>query len=277
MFAGFTERNELGFRFRIGGQGTPLLLLHGHPQTHVMWQEVAAELAREFTVVAPDLPGYGRSRAVASGSKRDMATAIVALMAALGFPRFCVAGHDRGARVAYRMALDSPAVVDRLAVLDIVPTAEMWRRADKDFGLTDWHWYFLAQPEPFPESVITAAPDRFYFRGDRSRFAPEALEDYLAAIRDPEVVHGICEDYRAGATVDHTLDEADIAAGHEIQCPVLALWAGRDELGRWFDVLAIWRRWARDVRGRPIDAGHFLAEERPAEVAAELRAFFLER
>ena len=277
MFAGFTERNELGFRFRIGGHGAPLLLLHGHPQTHLMWHEVSRELAGEFTIVAPDLPGYGRSRAVASGSKRDMAAAIVGLMAALGFPRFCVAGHDRGARVAYRMALDSPAVVERLAVLDIVPTAEMWQRADKDFGLTDWHWYFLAQPEPFPETIITAAPDRFYFRGDRSRFAPEALEDYLAAVRDPAVVHGICEDYRAGATVDHALDEADLAAGRAIECPVLALWAGRDELGRWFDVLATWRRWARDVRGRPIDAGHFLAEERPDEVAADLRAFFLER
>jgi haloacetate dehalogenase len=173
------------------------------------------------------------------------------------------------------MALDLPERVERLAVLDIVSTADMWGRADKEFGLVDWHWFFLAQPEPFPETLITRDPDVYYFRGDRSRFHPEALADYLAAVRDPTVVRAMCQDYRAGATVDHELDEADLAAGRRIACPVLALWAGRDELGRWFDVLATWRRWAEDVRGRAVDAGHFLAEERPDEVARELRGFFL--
>jgi haloacetate dehalogenase len=151
----------------------------------------------------------------------------------------------------------------------------MWRRVDKEFGMVDWHWFFLAQPEPFPERVISAAPDAFYFRGDRSRFRPEALADYLAAVDDPATVHAMCEDYRAGATYDDAVDGADAAAGRRIQCPVHVLWAGRGELGRWFDVLGTWRRWcAADTSGGPIDAGHFLAEEAPAATIAELRAFF---
>jgi len=227
-------------------------------------------------VIAADLPGYGGSKPVASGSKREMAHVLVAAMRELGFERFSIAGHDRGGRCAYRLALDHPTCVERLAVLDIVPSAEMWRRADKEFGLVDWHWFFLAQPEPFPERLIAAAPDAFYFRGDRSRFHPEALADYLAAVHDLEVIHAMCQDYRAGATVDHGHDEADLAAGRRIGCPLLVLWAGQDELGRWFDVLATWRRWADDVDGRALDCGHFLAEERPAEVAAELRAFLPE-
>ena len=172
------------------------------------------------------------------------------------------------------MALDHPERVSRLAVLDIVPTAEMWRRADKDFGLVDWHWFFLAQPHPFPERLISAAPDEFYFRGDRSRFHAAALADYLEAVGTPDVIHAMCEDYRAAVTADHEHDEIDLAAGRRIQSPTLALWAGRGELGRWFDVLAVWRRWAEVVNGRALDCGHFLAEERPEEVAAELRAFF---
>jgi haloacetate dehalogenase len=276
MFDGFELVTTRGIRLRRGGEGPPVLLLHGHPQTHAMWDAAAAALARDFTVVAADLPGYGRSAPVPGGSKREMAAALVEMMAALGFHRFHLAGHDRGGRCAYRLALDLPERVDRLAVLDIVPTAEMWRRVDKEFGLVDWHWFFLAQPEPFPETLIAADPDAYYFRGDRSRFHPEALADYLAAVHDPAVIHAMCQDYRAGATIDHELDEADLAAGRRIRCPVLALWAGRDELGRWFDVLETWRRWAEDVRGHAVDAGHFLAEERPGEVAEELRAFFAE-
>jgi haloacetate dehalogenase len=276
MFDGFELVTTRGIRLRRGGDGPPVLLLHGHPQTHAMWHAAAADLARDFTVVAADLPGYGRSAPVPAGSKREMAAALVEMMAALGFQRFHLAGHDRGGRCAYRLALDLPERVDRLAVLDIVPTAEMWRRVDKEFGLVDWHWFFLAQPEPFPETLIAADPDAYYFRGDRSRFHPEALADYLAAVHDPAVIHAMCQDYRAGATIDHELDEADLAAGRRIRCPVLALWAGRDELGRWFDVLETWRRWAEDVRGHAVDAGHFLAEERPGEVAEELRAFFAE-
>ena len=274
MFAGFELRTVNGIRLRRGGDGPAVLLLHGHPQTHAMWHAVAPALAHDFEVVAADLPGYGLSSPTASGSKRDMAAVLASTMGELGIERFSIAGHDRGGRCAYRLALDMPERVERLAVLDIVPTAEMWRRVDKDFGLTDWHWFFLAQPEPFPERLIAAGPDAFYFRGDRSRFHPDALADYLAAVHDPAVIRAMCQDYRAGATIDHDLDEGDLAAGRKIACPVLALWAGRDELGDWFDVVATWRRWAKDVRGHPLDCGHFLAEERPEEVASALRAFF---
>jgi haloacetate dehalogenase len=221
VVAAFELSTVNGIRLRRGGVGPPLLLLHGHPQTHMMWQRVMPALARGFTVVAADLPGYGRSAPASSGSKRDMADALIAMMRQLGFDRFGVAGHDRGGRCAYRLALDHPPAVERLAVLDIVPTAEMWRRVDKEFGLIDWHWFFLAQPEPLPERLIGAAPDEFYLRGDRSRFDAEALDDYLAAVHDPSVIHWMCEDYRAGASVDHELDEADLEAGRRIEVPLL--------------------------------------------------------
>jgi haloacetate dehalogenase len=283
VFEGFelsrVDTGEAVIRTRHGGHGPPVLLLHGHPQTHAMWSQVAPLLARDFTVVAADLRGYGESSKPSTASdhqpysKHAMARDQVEVMRQLGFARFSVAGHDRGGRCAYRMALDHPDRVEKLAVLDIVPTAEMWRRADMEFGLVNWHWYFLAQPEPFPEEVIGANPDAYYFRGDRTRFDPEALDDYLRAVRNPRTIHAMCEDYRAGATVDFYRDLAD-RGKRRIQCPVLALWSSRDELERWFDVLAVWREWADDVRGRPIDCGHFLAEEAPEETYEELAAFF---
>jgi haloacetate dehalogenase len=246
-----------------------------------MWHGVAPALAAEHTVVCADLRGYGGSSVPPTGddhepySKRALARDCVELMAQLGFDRFGVAGHDRGGRVAYRLALDHPDRVERLAVLDIVPTWEMWRRADKEFGLVDWHWFFLAQPAPFPEELISGAPDRYYFRGDRGRFHPKALADYLAAVHDPATVHAMCEDYRAGATYDDDADAADRDAGRRIACPLHVLWAGRDELGRWFDVLETWRRWCDgEVTGRAVDSGHFIAEEQPDQTAAELSAFF---
>jgi haloacetate dehalogenase len=282
VFEGFeltyVDAGEATIRARVGGSGPPVLLLHGHPQTHAMWHGVAPRLAEQFTIVAADLRGYGESSKPPTApdhepySKRAMARDQVAVMQSLGFDRFSLAGHDRGGRCAYRLALDHPERVERLAVLDIVPTAEMWRRADMEFGFVNWHWYFLAQPHPFPEEVIGADPDAYYFR-NRDRFDPEALEDYLRGVRNPQTIHAICEDYRAGATYDRELDEAD-RGRRTIDCPVLALWSGRDELGRWFDVVEVWRSWADDVRGRPVDAGHFLAEEAPDEVAAELLAFF---
>ncbi len=276
---GFYDTGEAIIRARSGGSGPPLLLLHGHPQTHAMWNRVAPLLARDFTVVAADLRGYGESSKPPTDerheaySKRAMARDQVELMRQLGFDRFSVAGHDRGGRCAYRLALDHPERVVKLAVLDIVPTAEMWRRVDMEFGLVDWHWFFLAQSAPFPEEVIGADPDRYYFRGDRARFDPEALEDYLRCVRNPETIRAMCEDYRAGAGIDRELDELD-RGQRKISSPLLALWSGRDELGRWFDVLEVWRRWADDVRGRALDCGHFLAEELPDETADELRVFF---
>ncbi|MGD0050933.1 MAG: alpha/beta hydrolase [Vulcanimicrobiaceae bacterium] len=286
MFDGFVlERIDTGeaqLRVRHGGVGPPLLLLHGHPQTHVMWHRVAPDLAREFTVVAMDLRGYGESSKPPTTddhepySKRAMARDAVAVMRHLGFERFAVAGHDRGGRVAYRLALDHPERVARLATLDILPTYEHFARADMRFGLGYWHWFFLAQPYPLPETLIGADPERFFLgRPNRPNvFAPEALADYLRCYRDPATIHAACEDYRAAASYDYALDEADKRAGRRIAAPLLALWGGRAQVGSWYDVLAIWREWADDVRGGPIDAGHFLAEEAPEATYAALRSFF---
>ena len=285
MFEGFTleriETEEVVLRVRHGGSGPPLLLLHGHPQTHAMWHLVAPRLAEEFTVIAPDLRGYGESSKPATTSdhepysKRAMARDAVALMRQLGFERFSVAGHDRGARCAYRLALDHAERVERLAVLDVIPTGETWRRADRRFMLAWWHWAFLAQPEPLPETLIGTDPDAYYFRGDRSRFDQDALAEYLRCACDPATIHAMCEDYRAGATYDFDLDEADRAEGRRIACPVLVLWGRRNNLEELFgDPLAIWREWADDVRGRPLECGHYLAEEAPEETYAELRGFF---
>jgi haloacetate dehalogenase len=284
VFDGFElttiDTGEATIRARHGGSGPPLLLLHGHPQTHVMWHLVAPRLAEEFTVVTPDLRGYGESSKPPTTadhepySKRAMARDQVEVMRQLGFEHFGVAGHDRGGRCAYRLALDHPERVTKLAVLDIVPTAEMWRRADMRFGLVNWHWFFLAQPAPLPERLLERNPDAYYFRSGRERFDPEALADYLRCARRPETIHAMCEDYRAGATFDYEADEADLRADRKITCPLLVLWAGRDELEQWWDVLEIWRGWADDVRGRPLDCGHYLAEEAPNETYAELRAFF---
>lgn len=284
MFDGFTsamiDTGEATIRVRHGGSGPPLLLLHGHPQTHVMWHRVAPRLAEFFTVVVTDLRGYGESSKPpttadhAPYSKRAMARDQIAVMRHLGFEDFDVAGHDRGGRVAYRMALDHPQRVRKLAVLDIVPTGETFRRADMAFGLGYWHWFFLAQPAPFPERVIGCDPDAFYFRGDRSFFAPEALDAYLRAAHDPATIHAMCEDYRAGATIDFALDEAD-RGRRRIACPVLALWGARGALPAWYDVLAVWRDWADAVQGRALPCGHHLAEEAPEETVSALQAFFL--
>ncbi len=283
MFEGFeTAMIETGaatIRVRHGGSGPPLLLLHGHPQTHVMWHKIAPRLAEDFTVVAADLTGYGDSSKPTTTpdhlpySKRAMAQDQVAVMRSLGFDRFFVAGHDRGGRCAYRMALDHPERVQKLAVLDIVPTSEAFRRADMKFGLGYWHWFFLAQPFDFPERLIGADPDAYYFRGTRDLFAPEALSEYLRCVRNPATIHAMCEDYRAGATIDFALDEADRGT-RRIACPTLALWGRRGALEGWYDVLGIWRDWADDVQGRALDSGHYLAEEAPDETYAALRAFF---
>jgi len=264
----------------------PLLLLHGNPQTHYMWHKVAPRLAERYSVVAPDLTGYGDSAKPktdsehAPYSKRAMANTQVALMRKLGFERFLVAGHDRGGRVAYRMALDHPGCIVKLAVLDIVPTWEAYKRADMAFGMSYFHWFFMTQPFDLPERLIGADPE-FYWRKHTSRepkgpdfFAAEALADYLRCFRNPQTIHAICEDYRAAATIDMRIDEADRNAGRKIEVPLLALWGAKGRLEAWYDTLAIWREWARDVRGRALDCGHYLPEEQPGEVASEFERFF---
>ncbi len=270
---------EVTLRVSTQGSGPPLLLLHGYPQNHLMWAQVAEQLADAFTVVAPDLRGYGASTAPADApaayGKRAMAQDALALMAALGHERFDVAGHDRGGRVAYRLALDAPQAVRRLTVLDIVPTAEVWAHADDRFALGYWHWPFLAQPHPVPERLIAADPEFFFLDaqfGGVLRTFPAAA-DYARAVHDPKVVHAICGDYRAGAGYDRELDEQARAAGRRITCPVQVLWGEQGALPGWYDVLALWRGWADDVVGQGLDCGHFLPEERPAETATALRAF----
>jgi haloacetate dehalogenase len=268
---------------RSGGSGPPLLLLHGYPETHLMWGGIAGALAEQFTVVAPDLRGYGDSSKPPTVpghetyGKRVMAADGVRLMRQLGFDRFDVVGHDRGGRAAYRMALDCPEAVRRVTVMDVVPTAEVWARADARMALGYWHWAFLAQPEPVPERIIAPDPEFFFldaeFGGAIRGFRPEAVADYARCLRDPAVVHAMCEDYRAGATCDRDDDEADRAAGRRITCPLQVLWAGRGALASWYDTLAVWREWADDVTGEALDSGHFLVEERPAETLAAILRF----
>ncbi|HYZ46152.1 MAG TPA: alpha/beta hydrolase, partial [Actinomycetota bacterium] len=257
---------------------------HGHPQNHVMWRSVAPKLADRFTVVAADLRGYGESSKPATTpdhepySKRAMARDQVAVMRSFGFERFCVAGHDRGGYCAYRLALDHPDRVERLAVLDIVPAGEAWRRADHRFMLSWWHWAFLAQPEPLPERLIGSDPEWYLLRNpERIKPWGDALEEYLRCYRNPETIHAICEDYRANATIDRVHDD-EVRGHRSIACPVLVLWGKREDLEDLYgDPLGVWREWASDVRGRAIDCAHFLAEEAPEETAAELTAFFAGR
>jgi haloacetate dehalogenase len=288
LFAGFEDRvlqTGRGPVFaRVGGSGAPLLLLHGYPQTHVMWHEAAARLAGHFAVVVADLPGYGASfRPVpaadhAPHSKRALAVDLVQAMSELGHDRFSVAGHDRGGRVAYRMALDHPDRVQAVAVLDVVPTGEVWSRADAAMALGYWHWAFLATAAPLPERLIEADPDAFFDFHVRSlglgsvpeRYPAELMTLYRSLLDDASTVQAICEDYRAGATVDREHDDADLGR-RRIECPLLALWSDRGALPRFYgDVLDVWRPWAAQVSGRGIPASHFLAEEQPETVADAL-------
>ncbi|MDN4524005.1 alpha/beta fold hydrolase [Fictibacillus fluitans] len=283
MFEHFTlkqiQTGEATLRVRIGGEGPPLLLLHGHPQTHVMWHKIAPLLAKHFTVIAPDLRGYGGSSKPQTDenhypySKRAMAKDMISLMDQLGYNEFAVAGHDRGGRVAYRLALDKPEKVTRLAVLDIVPTGEAFRRTTMDFGMGYFHWFFLAQAYDLPEKMIGENPDHFYFNGKKDLFDPEALEDYMRWIKEPGTIHAMCEDYRAGVSFDYELDEAD-RGNKKIQCPTLVLWGKKGMLPRWYNVLDVWKDWAGHVEGREIDCGHYLAEEAPDETYEELFRFF---
>lgn len=269
---------------RVAGEGPPLLLLHGYPQTSAMWHAVLPELARRYRVVAADLRGYGRSLKPpsrpdhATMSKRAMAGDLVAAMAALGHDRFLVGAHDRGARVAHRMALDHPGRVRAAAILDIAPTREMYANTTAAFARTYWHWFWLIQEPPFPERLIAADPRFFWLKSCGSGsagLAPfhwAALEEYLERFEDPDVIRCACEDYRAAATIDIAHDDAD--GGRKLDCPLLVLWGRDGVIGRCFDPLALWRERAHDVRGHALPGGHYLAEELPDAVAAELEAFF---
>jgi haloacetate dehalogenase len=255
-----------------------------------MWRAVAPSLARRFTVICADLRGYGRSGCPASApdhapyAKRTMARDMVSVMDKLGFARFAVAGHDRGGRVAYRLALDHPERVERLAVLDILPTADTWERADKRLATAFWPWSLLAQPEPLPERLVSAVPDAVVdaalggWGSPAHAFGPDVRAAYIEALREPARVHAICEEYRAAATLDHEHDLDDRGAGRRIACPVLVLWSSRGPLGTWYaeegGPLALWRAWANDVHGEPLDAGHFFPEEIPQRTAEELSGFF---
>ncbi|KAB2343685.1 alpha/beta fold hydrolase [Actinomadura rudentiformis] len=267
-----------------GGAGPPVLLLHGIPETHLMWHRVAPRLAERFTVVATDLRGFGASGTPPSTpdhapySMRAIALDQVEVMRALGYERFAVAGHDRGARCAYRMALDHPQAVTRLAVLDIVPTGDAFDRADRDFALGYWVWSFLAAPEPVPEQLIAAAPsilvDHMLNAWSQApdAFPPEVRATYAAQFADPDTVHAICEEYRAAATLDHEHDRAD-RGRRRITCPTLALWSAAGPVAQWYEPLEVWRGWADDVRGAAIDSGHFLPEEAPDETVRHLLDF----
>ena len=267
----------------VGGSGPPLLLLHGHPQTHATWHRIAPRLARRFTVVCTDLRGYGDSAKPSGGpghvnySKRAMAADQVSVMEQLGHPRFAVVGHDRGGRVAHRMALDHPAAVERLAVFDIAPTATMYARTDKAFATSYFWWFFFIQPAPLPERLMGADPE-FFLRShlagqSRTRRVPDeaVFAEYLRCYRDPACRHAICEDYRAAATID--LDHDAVDTHNRVTAPLLALWGAEGTVGALYDVLETWREKATDVRGRALPCGHTLQEERPDEVLAELLAF----
>lgn len=288
-FASHWIETSIGTIFaRTGGEGPPLLLLHGYAQTNVMYHKVAPALARHFTLILPDLPGYGWSVAPrpqadhAPYTKRAMAAVMIEVMEKLGHVRFRLAGHDRGGRVAYRLALDHRGRVERMAVLDIVPTYAMWHGMDRKLALKVWHWTFLAQPYPTPEALIEKDPVGYIDRKmaswtkakDLSGFDPRALAHYRAFFSDPLRIHATCEDYRAGATTDLADDEADRAKANKITAPLLALWGAAGIPSE--TALVTWREWATDVQGMPIDSGHFLPEENPQATAEALLPFFLQ-
>jgi haloacetate dehalogenase len=289
LFPGFAERRirtsaDVDIYLRTGGSGPALLLLHGYPQTHVCWHRIAPELARHCTLVIADLRGYGASSAPPGDaehtvySKRAMAGDCLEVMRALGHQRFMVAGHDRGGRVAYRLALDHPEAVSALIPIDIIPTGEAWRRTNAGWALKTYHWSFLAQPHPLPETLIGGEPTYYlehtlasWTRSrDLAPFAAEALAHYRALLADPARIHAVCEDYRAGAGIDRQLDEADLGDGRKIACPTLVLSAS-NYLAT--DPLDIWRAWCTTVEGASVTSGHFLAEENPADTLAALVPF----
>ncbi|MEZ5816462.1 MAG: alpha/beta hydrolase [Hyphomicrobiaceae bacterium] len=291
LFPGFASRNldtgSVVLHFRLGGSGPPLLLVHGYPQTQLCWHKVVGTLAKRFTIVAPDLRGYGRSSCPADDlehraySKRTMAGDLAELMAKLGFDRYHVMGHDRGGRVAYRMALERPHSVSRLILLDVISTWDWWQPEQQAIRRKGVHWAFLAQPSPIPETLIGGDPAAWVhgvlMRGTSKRsldpFHPKALEDYCASLSDPDRVHATCEDFRAGASCDLYDDWTERRLGRRIECPTFVVWGQSGSLGGISDPIALWRNWCVAVTGCMIDSGHFLAEENPDAVLKAVLPF----
>ncbi|MDP5085965.1 MAG: alpha/beta hydrolase [Yoonia sp.] len=289
FFSGFTEQYFDGpdgaVFYRTGGEGPPLLLLHGYPQTSAMWHAVVPELAKSYQVICPDLRGYGRSLKPKTDadhtpySKRAMGADMLALMDHLGHQRFLIGAHDRGGRVAHRLAADHPARVIALSVLDIAPTREMYREADSSFAHTYWHWYWLTLPHPFPERLIGADPDYYLLTkvgagaAGLAPFAQQALDEYLTCFNAAEAIHGACEDYRAAASIDIAHDDADPS---KLQMPLLALWGRDGAIEAHFDCLALWRERADDVQGWALPGGHYVAEQHPDKVLEAWLPFFAE-
>ena len=280
------EVNGVTINYTKAGQGFPLLLLHGYPENHHMWHKIAPQLAQEWTVITPDLRGYGDSSKPlakvdsSNYSKRVMAEDMVQLMERLGYGQFYLIGHDRGARVAHRLTLDYPARVKKLGVLDIVPTYDMYSRTDQEFARVYFHWFFLIQPYPFPETLIGSNPDYFLeyclksWSQDFSSFTPQVLEQYRRCFRDPLTIGGTCADYRAAATIDLEHDRQDL--DRKITCPVLVLWGNQGLMERKYDVLELWRDRALDVRGYSLPCGHFLPEEAPEATYGYIRSFLMD-
>ena len=290
MFEGFEElqleANGTTINLVKGGSGPPMLMLHGYPQTHAMRNKIAPRLAEDFTVVCPDLRGYGDSAKVEGDSehmnysKRVMAQDQVDVMKQLGFDQFYLVGHDRGGRVSHRLTKDHPDSVLKLVTLDIIPTRTMFQIVDKDFATNTYHWFFLIQPFDFPERVIGADPEFYAGRGfnrvkdSENVFTPEALADYLRCFNNPGTIHAVCEDYRAGASIDLVHDDADF--DQKITCPMLAMWSTTGFVGRTQDVLKVWQDYATNVRGLPLPCGHYIAEELPDEAYNAIKAFLSE-
>lgn len=273
-------------RYRKAGKGPALLMLHGNPQTHAMWHKIAPKLVKKYTVICPDIPGYGKSfkPSVTENhepySKVNMASDLINFMELLGFDKFYILGHDRGARIAHRLALNYSKNVIKMILLDIIPTIEHFERTNMEFAMGYYHWFWLAQRSPIPESVINKAPEEWFFahtsreKKDKDFFHPMALSDYLECIKNPETINAICEDYRAAATIDMIDDKKSRDDNIKINVPLLILWGNKGKLEQWYQTLSIWKKYcSKEVKGNAINSGHYLAEENPGEVIESIKNF----